>query len=206
MNGPLTLPAFVDSLRALTADQIDLERVSGLLGRVALTAAEVDRAIHFADDHYTRHKIFRNDLFDVLFLCWRPGQLTPVHNHNGQMGWVRVLRGRLEETSYRTPTGDPAADLSAIEIDDDMVGHGVELTETGRAVVEAGTLVATVDSVRQIHRLGNALEHARGEDAVSLHLYSRPHDSCLTFDVEARTCRRKTLRYDSEVDARGMGA
>jgi cysteine dioxygenase len=146
---------------------------------------------NFRDDRYTRSLVHRSDLFDVMVLCWRPGQATPVHNHSGQRGWVRVLRGAIEETTYRSShEGD--ADLSIIEIDDEGVGHNVFLEELGQGVLAAGPGVVTADRTRAIHRIGNPAR----EDTVTLHVYSRPHDCCLVFDPAARTCRRKELVFD----------
>ena len=37
-----------------------------------------------------------------------------------------------------------------------------------------------------------------GDDpAVTLHVYSRPHDWCLTFEPDERTCRRRDLAFDN---------
>ena len=38
----------------------------------------------------------------------------------------------------------------------------------------------------------------RNERAVSMHVYSRPIDSCVVFDMDAQTCYRRDLKYDYE--------
>ena len=45
---------------------------------------------------------------------------------------------------------------------------------------------------------------ALGEDAVSVHVYCRPHDECDLYDVEQGTVRRARLAYDSS-PRRGRG-
>jgi len=67
----------------------------------------------------------------------------------------------------------------------------------GRTVVSQRGAIATVDRLRAIHRIGNPLETALGETAVTLHVYSKPHDVCLVFDKDARTCSRRELRFDN---------
>ena len=44
-----------------------------------------------------------------------------------------------------------------------------------------------------IHRVSNPFD----QRAVSLHVYSRPYDSCLAYDVEAQTAREMQLVYHS---------
>ena len=36
------------------------------------------------------------------------------------------------------------------------------------------------------------------ERAVSVHVYSRPIDSCVVFDLEGQRCFRRELQYDNE--------
>ena len=33
---------------------------------------------------------------------------------------------------------------------------------------------------------------------MSVHVYSRPIDSCVVFDLEAQRCFRRDLKYDNE--------
>jgi cysteine dioxygenase len=198
-----SLPDVVERLERLDASQVTPERVTGLLGEGLIDEASLRRYLCFRDDKYARIGVHRSELFDVLVLCWRPGQLTPVHNHNGQMGWVRLLRGRIEETTWRLQGGGSTPDLTAVEIDDEGVGHGVELEPTGHSEVADPGTVVSVDRVRAIHRLGNPRRHAGDEPAVTLHVYSRPHDTCLTFDVEARTCKRQRMTLDQVGPAAG---
>ena len=53
------------------------------------------------------------------------------------------------------------------------------------------------DRVRAIHRLGNPAA-AGGDLTVTLHVYSLPHDRCLSFDAERRTATVRDLAYDPE--------
>ena len=52
----------------------------------------------------------------------------------------------------------------------------------------------TVDKTQTIHRIINPAE----ERAVSMHVYSRPIDSCVVFDLEGQRCYRRDLKYDNE--------
>jgi predicted metal-dependent enzyme (double-stranded beta helix superfamily) len=197
MTRPLrTLTAIVDDLRGLPPARIDVDTVREILSAGTLDEASLRPFLGFADDHYSRRLVHRSEWFDVMVLSWRPGQVTPVHNHSGQLGWVRLVRGRIEEHSYAYPGGQAFADPATVEIDDDGIGHGVDLVHTGQALVADVGAVATVDRVRAIHTLGNPREHAADDNAVTLHVYSRPHDHCLCFDLQQRTCWQRQLSFD----------
>src|SRR5260370_19233990 len=53
--------------------------------------------------------------------------------------------------------------------------------------------VNTVDKIQTIHQVV-----VQGKErVVSLHVYSRPIESCVAFDLEKRTCYRRTLSFHS---------
>jgi cysteine dioxygenase len=195
-----TLDELVSSLQKLAAEEFTHERLDDLLGGRPFRDATWRPRMRFREDKYARHLIHRTELFEVMLLCWQPGQLSPVHNHQGNSGWVRVLRGRMEETHFSPPdwvvAGVPMPNGS-FDIDDEGVGHGIALKRGQELVHVAGPAVCSVDRKRPIHQLGNPRRHADDEPAVTLHVYSRPHGSCLTFDVERATCRRIDLKYDT---------
>jgi cysteine dioxygenase len=55
--------------------------------------------------------------------------------------------------------------------------------------------IVTVDKLQSIHQIENADRARRG--CVSLHVYSKPFDSCVAFDMEKHLCRRRSLQYYS---------
>jgi cysteine dioxygenase len=174
-------------------------RVASILADKPIRSSSLQNYLTFRDDKYARNLVFRCEEFEMMVLCWRPGQITPIHNHAGQCGWVRVLRGRIEETDYAPPEWMRGGLIPAgkIEIDDDGIGHGIALTEQKTKVIEAGNAVSAVDRSRSIHRLGNPGRHADAERAITLHVYARPHDSCLNFDLDAGTCRQVAMKFDT---------
>ena len=77
-----------------------LEDMNTWLNRVAVTEEELRPHRSFKSGTYARHRVFRNEFAELLVLCWRPGQRTPIHDHNGSYGAVRVLDGVLWETIF----------------------------------------------------------------------------------------------------------
>ena len=183
-----SIQELVARLHALPEDDITLDGVSKLVAATDVDDASLAPFLNFRDGRYTRNLVARSEFFDVIVLCWMPGQRTPIHNHSGQRGWVRVVRGALEEVTYETGPG-VGAEACAL-------ATGGPLTESGRARFAASPAVVTVDEVRAVHRLGNP-EAEGGPRAVSLHVYSRPHDSCLTYDADTGAVTRVQLSFDT---------
>ena len=49
---------------------------------------------------YTRNLVYRNNDFEILFLCWSPEQIAPVHGHEGEKCWAKVESGKLQFCNY----------------------------------------------------------------------------------------------------------
>lgn len=193
----VTISSVVDALEALPTDRISVESVAAILGEGALEEASLRPYIGFCDDHYARRLVHRSDRFDVMVLSWLPGQRTPVHNHSGQLGWVRLVRGVIEETHFSCRQPGALEDTSRLEIDAEGRGHGIGLDRTSHALIGDVGAVAAVDRVRAIHQLGNPEQGSQADRTVTLHVYSLPHDSCMCFDPEDETCWRRELRFDA---------
>src|SRR4029450_2078480 len=161
--------------------------------------ASVDRGslkpyVHFRGDMYTRNPVYRDDQLELMAVCWQPGQRTVIHTHNGQLGWMSVEQGAVAVVNYKW-LGCNAADNQNVSGIDCLAG-ATELDLDRREVQECfpGGPINTVDKGQTIHQGG---VEAR-ERVVALHLYSRPIDSCVAFDLEKRTCYRRVLQYYSK--------
>ncbi len=186
-NPPSALGMLVSELSKLEESPLDPSKVARLLSETDITGLEIQPLLHFRKDRYTRNLVHRSSTFDVIVLCWPPNSGTAVHDHNQQLGWVRVLKGALEETRYvdgNSPT----------EMDSDRTWIPRVYS---RVVIPAGPAVASVDSAHGVHKLG-----ALDEPAVSLHIYSKPLDTCLVFDEQDGHIDCKNLEYDTTPDSR----
>jgi cysteine dioxygenase len=178
----IRLSQLVDDLRGLDPASFTVDNVVEVISRNDLAEASILRFCEYLDHKYARHSIFRNELFDMMVICWKPGQVTPVHSHNGQCGWVRVLRGRIQETRFQ---------YRGCNSPDNFIGGKIDCIAGGGAI--------TLD------RIGaTEFEVGETENAMTLHVYSLPHDSCVAYDLESRTCRRRDLSFDTTVADRGL--
>ena len=190
----LSLASFVDRLDNLRPADITIANVQALVGDDALDETTLRPFIGARTDHYARRLVHRGRYFDVLVLTWTPGQRTPIHNHAGNCGWVRLVRGQIAEETYQLVPGASLADAAVAANCQGRTGN-IGLQRTGEGVIATVGAVATVDRTRAIHRLGNPAQSG-GDVTATLHVYSLPHDRCLAFDLASRTCEPRQMVFD----------
>jgi cysteine dioxygenase len=191
---PIPLDIFVESLKELTSGIVIKRAVSEFLARSEPARDDLEQYKHWAADHHTRNLIFRNEDVEVMLICWPIGQTTPLHTHNGQLGWMLMIDGKLRVENYRVERCNKPENQEVIGIDCLAGATAIDMKPLGEEIVAPGGAVNTVDKHRTIHRIVNAPEWS--ERAVSLHIYARPIDSCVVFDMETGRCSRRELKYD----------
>ena len=130
------------------------------MNRVQTTADDLRPFRFFKQGTYARHRVFRNEFAELLVLCWRPGQRTPIHDHNGSYGAVRVCEGVMWETVFA--------------LNDERKLY----YKSGR---EWHVGEATTADVPDIHQIGNP--EVSGQDLITLHLYAPPLGVLNTYKV-----------------------
>ena len=76
------------------------EELNALMAGVEVSDEELRPYVSFKEGTYARHRVHLGEHAELLVLCWRPGQRTPIHDHAGSYGAVRVLRGVMWETLF----------------------------------------------------------------------------------------------------------
>ncbi len=184
---------FVSTLVSFEDQPITRDRVLHYVQEAAVEAVSLGPFVHFRDESYTRNLVFRDQLFEVMLICWQPGQRTPVHTHNGQLGWMSVERGALAVVDYKWLGCNAAENQNVVGLDCLAGATELELQRLQVQECYPGGPVNTVDKQRTIHQV---VVQGR-EPAVSIHVYSRPIDSCVAFDLEGRRCYRRQLSFHS---------
>jgi cysteine dioxygenase len=151
-----SLVATLHSLRAAPS----FAEINDWLFRVAVTPEDLRAYRFFKSGTYARHRVMRNEFAELLILCWKPGQRTPIHDHNGSYGAVRVCEGVMWETIFGLN-------------DKDQLYY-----QNGR---EWNAGEATCADVPDIHQIGNP--EVSGQDLVTLHLYAPPLGVLNTYKV-----------------------
>lgn len=176
---------FVKGLCGIPEAEFTVPTVAEYMAHNAVFPASLERYLFYEATHYTRNLIYKCDLFELLAVCWEPGQTSPVHNHQGQSCWMAVPIGRLAVQNYELLRANGP-------------GH-CELRLADRIVMDPGH-PSFVDPEEPIHSVLNLPEH--GARATSLHVYSRPYDRCMVYAPERNACWEVPLFYDSEYGRR----
>jgi cysteine dioxygenase len=131
--------------------------------------------------HYTRNLIDKTPLYELVAICWEAGQASSIHNHLEQNCWMAAPMGRLLVQNYRAKHEDLKAGRCRIE-------------RSNQIEIDPAHPTA-VDPLAPVHKVYNPREF--GQRAVSLHVYSRPFDTCVVYSEEQGTCGVIGLEYKS---------
>jgi len=131
--------------------------------------------------HYTRNLIDKTPLYELIAICWEVGQASSVHNHRDQNCWMAAPIGRLRVENFHLDFQDLEAGKCRLE-----ASNPVELSAENPCAVDPND---------PVHRVVNPREY--NERAVSLHVYSRPFDTCVVYSPEQGTCGEIQLHYNT---------
>ncbi len=174
---------FVEELRKLPASAFDAtEPVRSFLEQNPVDAESLSTYLNWDRQHYTRNLIDRTPLYELMAICWEVGQASSVHNHRDQNCWMAVPIGRLQVENFHL-------------VHQDLVG-GSCLLEPLNTVEMNISHPCAVDPADPVHRVVNPREF--NERAVSLHIYSRPFDTCVVYSPEQGTCGEIKLHFNTE--------
>ena len=189
----INIDDFITKLRSFEAGLITRDNVLDFCNSVQISDASLAPYVFFDDHFYTRNLIYRDDLFEVMAICWQPNQRTAVHTHNGQLCWMMTQRGNIKVVDYKWMGCDHPEHQNVVGIDCVAGSDHVKLERLREVECCTGGEVVTADKLQTIHQLFNA-----DEPTTSIHIYSRPIDSCVAFDMDAQHCYRRQLAYFSK--------
>jgi cysteine dioxygenase len=156
---PLLLDSVFDGLNR-HPDRIPLEELRDWLNRAGIGFEDVKPYLRFHPDHYVRNLMYAGPAYQALILCWRNGQRSPIHDHQGSSCAVQVIRGQALETVFATA---PNGMIFPVR------------TQT----LEEGNITASQDA--DIHQMSN-LQPDRA-DLITLHIYSPPLHRMNTYSL-----------------------
>ena len=188
---------FLTKLCSIEAGLITRDNVLDLCESVQISDASLAPYLFFDEHFYTRNLIYRDDLFEVLAICWESQQRTAVHTHNGQLCWMIMQRGGIQVVDYKWLGCDHPEHQNVVGMDCTAESEHVKLDRIREVECSGGGQVVTADKLQTIHQLFNA-----NERTVSIHIYSRPIDSCVAFDLKTQHCYRRQLSYFSQYGSR----
>jgi len=187
----LPVDDFVARLRQLPERAFDgTAQILRFLEENPVDPATLDGYLFWDAQHYTRNLIDKTRLYELIAICWDIGQISAIHNHRGQNCWMATPIGRLMVQNYRVLEQD--------------LKRGTCRLEPTDAVEMNRERPCAVDPLAPVHKVYNPREFR--ERAVSLHVYSRPFDSCDVYSEDRHTCGTIGLSYTSMYGKRATPA
>ena len=177
----VSIDQLVHGLREMSDEMFVCEPVYDFLNRHPIETDSIQKYLFWSPNFYTRNLIYKDDRFEMMAICWEPGQVSRVHNHCEQRCWMMVPLGRLKGQNF------------AVEEIDETRGY-CKLRETD-AFELAECLAAKVELEEPIHQILNLPEY--DERAVSIHIYSKPYDHCISYCRDTDTFKDVQLFYTS---------
>jgi cysteine dioxygenase len=178
----VSIEDFIAGLRKL--EEKDFTGVQGTLEYMRANPVDPETLqpyLFWNPQHYTRNLIDKTDLYELLSLCWEPGMKSSIHNHKGQNCWMAAPVGRFLVQNYCV-------------LEENLAAHHCNIVPTEEVAITWDNPVA-VDPLNPVHDVRNPRE--LNQRAVSLHIYSRPFDSCVVYSVEQCSCGEIGLQYTS---------
>jgi cysteine dioxygenase len=111
---------------------------------------------------YARNRIQRTNVYEILCLCWRAGQKSPIHDHCGSQCVVKVIHGVMSNFEFER-----------------LQDGGVRLA--GFQLLRPGEIDARENLA--VHQVSNL--QAPGNDLVTLHVYAPPLTSMRVYTSNA---------------------
>jgi len=178
----VSIDQFVTGLYAIPEEHFRVGTVYEYIRDHPVDERSLEPYLFFSENHYTRNLIFKNDVFELMSICWEVGQCSQIHNHHNQNCWMAIPIGRLRVQNFRVVEQRDAAGYCRLEPTNAFDIHR--------------QMPAEVDPEEPVHQVLNLAEF--GQRAVSLHIYSRPFNRCLVYRCETDEYREIPLHYTSE--------
>jgi cysteine dioxygenase len=178
----LTITDWVKGLAAIPERDFTLENVQDYILRHAVRPDTLEKYCFYSKGNYTRNLIFKNEVFECMTICWEVGQASRIHNHRGQNCWMSAPIGRLKVQNFR--------------VDDRDAAHGTcRIIPTEIYEMDAAH-PAYVNPLEPVHQVLNLPEF--NQRSVSIHVYSKPFDTCEVYLREKGTYGDVPLHYTSQ--------
>ncbi len=151
----------------------DAEDYIKLAKNMNIPVSDFSKYEYWKDEGYSRNCIVKTNAFELILICWNKNDSTSIHGHNNQKCWVYQVDGKMTEIRYKKNDQE-------------------KLIEYNRKELIPGSLCYMHDSMGY-----HLLENPTDQNAMTLHLYIKPVNSCEVYNSESNSFKNKTLKYDT---------
>jgi cysteine dioxygenase len=178
----VTIQKLAQGLAAIPEKDFTHAAVLEHLRRNRVDVTSLAPYLYFGPEHYTRNLIHRTDLFELIAICWEAGQKSAIHNHRDQNCWMAAAYGKVMVHNFKLLRKDAATGYC-------------ELESTTQFVIDPAS-PQEVDPAEPIHQVLNPSSF--GSRSVTLHVYSKPFDTCEVYDLKEKRYQDVLLSNTSE--------
>lgn len=151
--------------------QSDAENYVTVAKNMNIPVSDFEKYAHWKEDGYARNCIIKTAEFELILICWKGKDFTPVHCHNDQKCWVYMVDGEMTEERFKQ-------------------NEDGTLTKTNELDIVSGNLTYMDDNMG-FHLLKNTAE----QKAMTLHLYMKPVELCTVFDDDENCFNERDLSF-----------
>jgi cysteine dioxygenase len=169
-SSTVTVQTFTEGLTAIPESDFTHANVLNFMRKNRVAPDSLEPYTYFSSEHYTRNLICRSPVFELLAICWEIGQKSAIHNHRDQCCWMAMAYGKVQVHNFKLIRKDPATRFC-------------ELESSSQFVIETDS-PQEVDPQEPIHQVLNL--HSFCSRAVTLHVYSKPYDTCEVYDLRGK--------------------
>lgn len=146
----MTLDVLIERLDRLE-EPAPLPWLIAELAEIEIDWRQISPYVLYSPQTYRRNLIKASRWYNLLVLCWKNGQRSPIHDHVGSNCALRVLQGTMTETLFEFA----------------LNGH---VKATFSRDIQRGEVVGSMDT--DLHQVSNL----QPDDAslITLHCYSPP--------------------------------
>jgi predicted metal-dependent enzyme (double-stranded beta helix superfamily) len=173
---------FADGLAAIPEPEFTHANVLEFLRKNRVDVLSLAPYLYFSPEHYTRNLIYRSPQFELIAICWSSGQKSAIHNHRDQSCWMATAYGKVQVLNFKLIRKDPSTGFCELE----PSTHFLITPDSPQEV----------DPAEPIHQVANPSSF--NSRAVTLHVYSRPFDTCEIYELTEKRYRIANLVNTSE--------
>ena len=172
----------IEGLRAIPDAEFTCDNVYQFLAENPVDVDTIAPYFFWSEKFYTRNLIYKDERFEMMAICWeRRTGFARAQSRRADVLDDRSGRANLRGQNFRAVEMDEEKGFCKLEETDDF-----DLSDC---------LAAKVELEEPIHQILNLPEF--DERAVSLHIYSKPFDRCLSYCLETNRVAEVPLFYTS---------
>jgi uncharacterized NAD(P)/FAD-binding protein YdhS/predicted metal-dependent enzyme (double-stranded beta helix superfamily) len=176
----LTLNGFIEAIKTTTIEKLELTQLKDWVAKLDLRDIAIEPSICFSCEHYQRQLLHRDSSFEIILVCWKPGQFSPIHTHGDSLNVTRVYRGTL--TSRIFADNDLTTEKYFPKLIEEKYLHKDELAQVDRWI---------------IHQLANTST----ENLVTFNVYAKPLEQMKVYDSNNKKLELVSVRSNFQKES-----